>query len=220
MDGLLIIQICYAFAFAIVCIIALFLLIGIIVVRFICERKYKKAVIDIVKRCLLDTDEDVLLRLLGEYKSCNSNTFNIVLTDITTLNNRVLSDLNTLAYKKYHADLGTEKDQVINKIEKVIKLHAEKAMFSYEKMNELTEEICQCTNLGEMPQLSIKVKNLYEVCLFYCDGRLFEKEAQIYTLKNELEQLKKKKIFAYIVSGIGLISGIITIITAAISLST
>ena len=52
MDGMLIIQICFAVAFAIVCIIMLFVLIGVIITRWVYERRYKKAVIDIIKRGL------------------------------------------------------------------------------------------------------------------------------------------------------------------------
>ena len=64
-----------------------------------------------------------------------------------------------------------------------------------------------------MQTLSLKVKNLYETCLFYCDGQIFVKDATIRDLQYEVESLKKKKLGARVAGAIGLISGILTIIT-------
>ncbi len=218
MDGMLIIQICFAVAFAIVCIIMLFVLIGVIITRWVYERRYKKAVIDIIKRGLQKEDESVLSKLQMQYMSCSSNMFGIVITDIAVINAKVLSELNESTYKKYHDDLGDERDLVIEKLEKVISLFVEKSMFSYEKMDGLLNEISKCDDLNEMQKLSIKVKNLYETCISYCDGRLFEKDAKIRTMEYELQSLKKKKLVTNITGGIGLISGIITIITTIVAI--
>ena len=107
---------------------------------------------------------------------------------------------------------------MIEKLEKVISLFVEKSMFSYEKMDGLLNEISKCDDLNEMQKLSIKVKNLYETCISYCDGRLFEKDAKIRTMEYELQSLKKKKLVTNITGGIGLISGIITIITTIVAI--
>ena len=66
-----------------------------------------------------------------------------------------------------------------------------------------------------------EVKENIEAKIFEIKTELedLDKEKVKKIAEKKVEQLKKKKIFAYIVSGIGLISGIITIITAAISLS-
>lgn len=213
MDATLIIQICFSIAFAAVCIIMLFALIGVLITRWIYERRYKKAAIDIIKRGLQKDDESVLSNLQIQYAACNSNSFGVALANIAVINARVLSELNMSTYKRYHDDLGAEKDHVIEKFEKVIKLFNDKTMFSYEKMNELVCEISECTELEKMQTLSLKVKNLYETCLFYCDGQIFVKDATIRDLQYEVESLKKKKLGARVAGAIGLISGILTIIT-------
>ena len=213
MDATLIIQICFSVAFAAVCIIMLFALIGVLITRWVYERSYKKSVIDIVKRGLEKDDESVLSNLQIQYGACSSNGFGVALANINTLNERVLVELNASTYKKYHDDLGADKDFVIEKLEKVIKLFKDKMMFSYEKMNTLVSEIAECSEIEKMQALSEKAKSLYETCLFYCDGRIFEKEARIRDLQYEVESLKKKKIGTNIIGAIGLVSGILTIIT-------
>ena len=213
MDGAMIIQICFAIMFAVVFIIMLFVFLGIVIARWVCERRYKKAVIDIIKRGLQKEDEKVLDDLQTQYVSCSANLFGVVLTNISILNARVLSELNVSTYKRYHDDLGEERDSVTEKLEKIIKLWNDKSMFSYERMDRLVCEIGECNDLEKMQMLSVKAKNLYETCLFYCEGRIFEKEAQIQTLEYEIKCLKKKRIGVGVTGVIGVVSGIITIIT-------
>lgn len=47
MDATLIIQICFSIAFAAVCIIMLFALIGVLITRWIYERRYKRLLISL-----------------------------------------------------------------------------------------------------------------------------------------------------------------------------
>lgn len=213
MDATLFIQICFVIAFAAACIIMLFALIGVLITRWVCTRNYKKSVIDIVKRGLQKDDEDVLSNLLMQYEACSSNTFGVVIASMDAINAKVLAELNASTYKRYHDELESDKDLVIEKLEKVIKLFKDKTMFSYEKMNELVSEIAECSDIEKMQALSEKAKSLYETCLFYCNGRIFEKEARILDLQYEVKSLKKKKIGTIIIGVIGLVSGILTIIT-------
>ena len=59
-------------------------------------------------------------------------------------------------------------------------------------MNELVCEISECTELEKMQTLSLKVKNLYETCLFIVMGKFFVKDATIRDLQYEVESLKRK----------------------------
>lgn len=176
------------------------------------EKKYKTA---IIKMILSDSPmaEESINAMYTDYKTRSRFSF----LSFDEINSRLIADLRDNSYTKYYQPQTEISESEIRKFEKIIKKITENLMFSDKKISNIID-LLEKSKIEHTTKKNLHDSILicYNSVLSYCDGRIFEKNQEISRQKLVIENLKKKKWIIRIISGIlsiiGLISSIITII--------
>ena len=205
--------------FCIAFLIEMLIMVGVIFCEVYCsykyERDYKLCVINYISSNPQKRDEELMQALLTEFTRYRNRRVNQFLYyDIYALNSHLISDLRTEEYKKYYKSKIKNND-IANKLERIDKRIQSSAIFENEELNKIVssiENIKQSTDKSEAVRLAEQTKNLFEKCIAWCNGRLFEKEAKIQTLEFENQKLGSRKWWSNFIGIIGFVSSIITIV--------
>lgn len=201
------------FIFALLIIVCLF--IAGFISSGIYESNYKKSVINIIKSNPSKKDTELVDCIKNEYTNYRKSKITAFsYFDIDTINSKLISDLRSDNYKKYYKERIKNND-IANKLERVNKIIKDELNFKEDDINEIVKSIQSLsvakTDENEINELANKIKIKFLSCISFCNGRIYEKDIDIYNLNNKIKRGKIGNFFSWVGWIIGIISGIVTI---------
>ena len=206
------------FIFSVAFLLAMIFIFGVLITVFVCSylyaKEYKKAVINILECGNGKKDSELYNSIEAEYVRYRNRRINASsYMEACVINSQLISELNSDKYKKYHEDLKGKRNDVVLRLERINNLIKERTLFQEEKLSELLNEIKKCPYEDKAREtIAEKTNTLFQTCIFWCNGRLFEKDIVIENLKYDIRKMKTSKIISNVVAVVGLVSGIITIL--------
>lgn len=196
--------------------LAMLIVFGALGLGFYCsslyEKEYKISLINLVKSNPQKKDTelaDAIYTSYQYYRNRRINAFSYY--DLYSINSRLIEDLRSERYKKYYSEKIKNSD-IATKIERVTKYIQEKDVYSNEKLNTILQEMSNSFGNKETDAVRQRIVNLFEACIIWCDGRLFEKDITIQNLSDEKKKAKISKFVSRIIATVGLVGSIITIV--------
>lgn len=195
----------------------LLLIVGVVILSFACsslyERDYKKGIIKLLETINADmTDDRVIESIQNQYSYYRNRRINAAsYKDIVTLTRDLVSEIRNGKHTKYHsANISSD---IVNKLEVLVNKMKKKFLFEEDEIYDLAKQIKTVCNSSESEKLADKVLVRFATCIGYCNGRLFDKEQEIFGLKSKLSKKEMKTWLTIAGWVLGLISSIITITT-------
>jgi len=176
------------------------------------EKAYKKSIIKILDQ---KNKSNILIKIENAYETYQKTRHGFGLYDIVTINQLLLKELRTEAYKKYVdfdiknvPALADQLDTIINELK-------EKQRSDEEKLNNLIGKLSQFELHGDKKmlanELKVDIKTYIDNLSSFFEGRLYEKDEQIRRLEIKIKRKKIAAIFSWLGWLIGIISSILTI---------
>lgn len=203
----------FSIAFALFMILLTGSIIGAYILSRISEKKYKRAIIKLILEVESKTDNQILESIKNTYDNYRINgSFSYL--SIFDINAKLIAELREGTYKKYSKIVTNVFEKDIYKLECLNKSIKDEFFYSDEKLNSLLAD-AQSLSLDKqkVEYFCGEVKLLFGSIYSFCDGRIFEKQCEIKQKENEISKLKTSRWFNRLGWIVGVISGIITIIT-------
>lgn len=204
--------------FSIAFLLAMIFIFGVLITVFACShiyaKEYKKSVINIVVSGNGKKDSELYNSIEAEYVRYRNRRINASsYMEAWVINSQLISELHSDKYKKYHEDLKGKRNDVVLRLERINNLIKERTLFQEEKLSELLDDIKKCSCEDKSKEIiSEKTNTLFQTCIFWCNGRLFEKDIVIENLKYDIKKMKTSKMISNVVAFVGFVSSIITIL--------
>lgn len=200
--------------FSIAFILFMMLLLGTIFISYILskisEKKYKRAIIKIIQS---KADTDILESIKNTYENYRIHgSFSYL--SIIEINAILIAELRDGSYKKYANNNNDISEKQIGKLERLNKCIKDEVIYSDEKLNNvLTLVRALSTDNQKTDNSCSEIRLLFGAIQSFCNGRIFEKQNEIYQKDAEIKNLKNNRWLNRLGWAVGLVSGIITIIT-------
>ena len=200
-------------------IFALLIMVTLVIAGFVAssiyEHNYKRAVINVIKSNPTKKDTELVDCIKNEYTNYRKSKINAFsYFDIDTINSKLISELRNDNYKKYYKEKIKNND-IANKLERVNKIIKDERNFKEDDINEIINSIESLSvakiDENKINELINRIKIKFSSCISFCNGRIYEKDIDIYNLNNKLKRGKVGNFFTWVGWIIGIISGIVTI---------